>query len=143
MAQIAFPALGHDAKFADEKQVLDALMSNAQLSDATRTAIAARATALVTRIRTESHPTLMEHFLAEYGLSTREGVALMCLAEAMLRVPDTFTMDAVRSNVAGATPLRREGQADEVADAVAYLASSEASFITGANVDINGGLAFS
>ena len=56
---------------------------------------------------------------------------------------DTFTQDQVRANVARATPLRREGRADEVADAVAYLASDEASFLTGVNLDINGGLLFS
>lgn len=56
---------------------------------------------------------------------------------------DTFTKDQVRANVAGATPLRREGRAEEVADAVAYLASDEASFLTGVNLDINGGLYFS
>ena len=48
-----------------------------------------------------------------------------------------------RENVANSTPLRRQGRAEETADAVAYLASDEASFINGANVDINGGLAFS
>lgn len=56
---------------------------------------------------------------------------------------DDFTKDQVRVNVANATPLRREGKACEVADLVAYLASSESSFLTGNNVDINGGLAFS
>ena len=56
---------------------------------------------------------------------------------------DTFTKDVVRENVANATPLKREGKAPEVADAVAYLASDEASFITGTNIDINGGLFFS
>ncbi len=56
---------------------------------------------------------------------------------------DTFTKNEVRANVASATPLRREGQASEVADLVAYLASEQASFITGGNFDINGGLAFS
>jgi 3-oxoacyl-[acyl-carrier protein] reductase len=56
---------------------------------------------------------------------------------------DTFTKDEVRANVAAGTPLKRQGQASEVADLVAYLASSEASFITGANLDINGGLLFS
>jgi len=56
---------------------------------------------------------------------------------------DTFTKDAARANVANATPLRREGSADEVADAVAYLASSESSFLTGVNLDINGGLYYS
>lgn len=56
---------------------------------------------------------------------------------------DDFTADEVRAMVAAKTPLRKEGSAGEVADLVAYLASDEASFITGANVDINGGLAFS
>jgi len=39
--------------------------------------------------------------------------------------------------------LRREGHPDEVASAVAFLASDDASFLTGTNVDINGGLFFS
>ena len=56
---------------------------------------------------------------------------------------DVFTRDQVRTNVAAATPLRREGQASEVADAVAYLASDESSFLTGVNLDVNGGLVFS
>ena len=56
---------------------------------------------------------------------------------------DTFTPDAVREKVAGITPLRREGAPEEVANLVACLASSEMSFVTGANFDINGGLAFS
>ena len=38
---------------------------------------------------------MMEVFLAEYGLSTDEGVSLMCLAEALLRVPDADTIDAL------------------------------------------------
>ena len=56
---------------------------------------------------------------------------------------DTFTKDQVRKRVAAGTPLCREGKATEVADAVAYLASDEASFLTGVNLDINGGLYFS
>jgi 3-oxoacyl-[acyl-carrier protein] reductase len=56
---------------------------------------------------------------------------------------DTFTADAVRENVANSTPLRRQGRAEETADATAYLASDESSFITGTNIDINGGLFFS
>lgn len=56
---------------------------------------------------------------------------------------DTFTKPEVRTNVANATPLRKQGDAKEVADLVAYLASDESSFITGANIDINGGTFFS
>ena len=56
---------------------------------------------------------------------------------------DTFTPDAVRTNVAGATCLKREGSSEEVAKLVGFLASDEASYMTGNNVDINGGLLFS
>jgi 3-oxoacyl-[acyl-carrier protein] reductase len=68
-----------------------------------------------------------------------------CVCPGMISTTfhDTFTKVEVRANVAKGTPLRREGQAREVADLVAYLASSESSFITGASVDINGGLFFS
>ena len=56
---------------------------------------------------------------------------------------DTFTKDEVRSNVANATPLRREGTSEEVASAVSFLMTDESSFVTGTNIDINGGLLFS
>ncbi len=84
-----------DAKFADEQALLSSLIEGAALSADTRQSIAKRGAGLVKRIRDDSRPTMMEHFLAEYGLSTREGVALMCLAEAMLRVPDADTIDAL------------------------------------------------
>lgn len=56
---------------------------------------------------------------------------------------NVFSKPEVRTNVANATPLKREGRPEEVADLTAYLASDQASFISGANIDINGGLAFS
>ncbi|MBS0479811.1 MAG: glucose 1-dehydrogenase [Proteobacteria bacterium] len=56
---------------------------------------------------------------------------------------DIFSRPEGRAATAGNTPLRREGHPDEVAAAVAFLASDDAAFITGANLDINGGLGFS
>jgi 3-oxoacyl-[acyl-carrier protein] reductase len=56
---------------------------------------------------------------------------------------DIFSKPEGRAAVAGNTPLRREGHPDEVADAIAWLASDEARFLTGVNLDVNGGLAFS
>ena len=56
---------------------------------------------------------------------------------------DTFSKDEVRKNLANMTPLRREGNPAEIADTVVYLASDAASFITGINMDTNGGLVFS
>ncbi|RJY10008.1 SDR family NAD(P)-dependent oxidoreductase [Aurantiacibacter aquimixticola] len=74
-----------------------------------------------------------------------KGIRVNALCPGMIATTfhDTFTPDAARENVANATPLKRQGKAEEVADAIVYLASPSASFITGANVDINGGLAFS
>ena len=73
------------------------------------------------------------------------GIRVNCVCPGMIATTfhDEFTKDAVRTNVAAATPLKREGVAAEVADLVAYLASDESSFLTGNSIDINGGLAFS
>jgi RHH-type proline utilization regulon transcriptional repressor/proline dehydrogenase/delta 1-pyrroline-5-carboxylate dehydrogenase len=79
---------------APEADILAALSDHAP-DEATRKTATSRAVGLVNAIRADARPGLMEVFLAEYGLSTREGVALMCLAEALLRVPDTDTMDAL------------------------------------------------
>ncbi|UII80678.1 SDR family NAD(P)-dependent oxidoreductase [Flagellimonas sp. CMM7] len=70
-------------------------------------------------------------------------VNALCPGLIATKFHDDFTKNEVRTKVAGSTPLRREGNADEIADLVAYLASDEASFVTGNNIDINGGLAFS
>ncbi len=74
-----------------------------------------------------------------------ENIRVNALCPGMIATTfhDTFTKDEVRTKVAGGTPLRREGEACEVANLVACLASEETSFMTGANVDINGGLLFS
>ena len=83
-----------DRHLAPEDEVLDALARTAP-DTSLRQRAARRAAELVRRIRSDTRPGLMEVFLAEYGLSTQEGVALMCLAEALLRVPDTLTIDAL------------------------------------------------
>lgn len=56
---------------------------------------------------------------------------------------NTFTKSEVRAHVANITPLKREGASMDVANLVAYLATDGAAFITGTNVDINGGMLFS
>ncbi|MDX1757819.1 MAG: bifunctional proline dehydrogenase/L-glutamate gamma-semialdehyde dehydrogenase PutA, partial [Marinobacter sp.] len=84
-----------DYYLADEHKVIRELIAGAQLSYAEREAISARAAELVRNVRDNARPTIMEKFLAEYGLTTKEGVALMCLAEALLRVPDNMTIHAL------------------------------------------------
>ena len=54
-----------------------------------------------------------------------------------------FTKPEVRTHVANVPPLKREGTSQEVAKLAVFLASDDAAFITGTNVDINGGTLFS
>lgn len=86
--------------------------------------------------------TLTRNWAKEFG---PQGIRINAICPGLIatKFHDDFTKDQVRKNVANATPLRREGRAEEVADLVAYLASDESSFLNGNNVDINGGLAFS
>lgn len=83
------------AALADETALVHRLVAEAALDTSARASIVADGADLVRRIRASAKPGLMEVFLAEYGLSTDEGIALMCLAEALLRVPDAETMDAL------------------------------------------------
>ncbi|WP_168012643.1 bifunctional proline dehydrogenase/L-glutamate gamma-semialdehyde dehydrogenase PutA [Halomonas salinarum] len=78
---------------ADEAAVLKGLVERIKLSEEERRQVADVGAKYVDRVRKETSPSMMESFLAEYGLSTEEGVGLMCLAEALLRVPDAETID--------------------------------------------------
>lgn len=73
-----------------------------------------------------------------------KGIRTNCVSPGMINTTfhNTFTKPEVRTNVANATPLRREGEANEVGDLVVYLASDSASFVNGASVEINGGTYF-
>jgi RHH-type transcriptional regulator, proline utilization regulon repressor / proline dehydrogenase / delta 1-pyrroline-5-carboxylate dehydrogenase len=58
-------------------------------------AIRASAVALVSALRAKTSSGGVEGLIHEYSLSSQEGVALMCLAEALLRIPDAATRDAL------------------------------------------------
>ena len=77
----------------NEARALSQLLATSGISKDLREKMKLRAIELVRRIREDSAPGMMELFLGAYGLSSDEGVALMCLAEALLRVPDGATMD--------------------------------------------------
>lgn len=74
-----------------------------------------------------------------------KGIRVNALCPGMIATAfhDTFTKDEVRTAVAAGTPLRRQGNPEEVARTVANLVSEGSSFVTGANIDINGGTYFS
>jgi 3-oxoacyl-[acyl-carrier protein] reductase len=85
----------------------------------------------------------MTRGLAKELGSRRIRVNAVCPGLIATKFHDEFTKPEVRQRVAGMTPLGREGRAEEVANLVVYLASDAASFVNGANVDINGGILFS
>ena len=67
----------------------------------------------------------------------------LCCGMISTTFHDTFSKPEGRLATAGNTPLRREGAPNEVADTVSFLASSDAGFVSGTNMDVNGGLVFS
>jgi len=73
-----------------------------------------------------------------------KGIRVNCVSPGMINTTfhNIFTKAEVRANVAAATPLRREGKAEEVGDLVLYLAGDTSSFINGESVEINGGSYF-
>ncbi len=103
------------AYFQDEAAVVRGRLGQTGLDAAARRRIGEAAAALVEHLRADPSPDLMESFLAEYGLSTDEGVALMCLAEAYLRVPDAPTLDAlIRDKIGGADWSRHAGETESL-----------------------------
>jgi RHH-type transcriptional regulator, proline utilization regulon repressor / proline dehydrogenase / delta 1-pyrroline-5-carboxylate dehydrogenase len=77
------------AKFADERGAIAAALAAQPLNPDERAAVRAEAEALVRAARrSAARQGVVESFLQEFSLSTREGLALMCLAEALLRTPD-------------------------------------------------------
>ena len=81
---------------ADDGAIVATLLAGAAAEAAAEARIDARASRLITAIRDNAGSIGgIEDFLREYSLSTKEGLALMILAEALLRVPDSETADAL------------------------------------------------
>ena len=79
----------------DERSLVPELINLINLNNNEKKEIMICASELVDALRLDKNPGIMEVFLAEYGLSNDEGISLMCLAEALLRVPDTTTIDSL------------------------------------------------
>jgi RHH-type proline utilization regulon transcriptional repressor/proline dehydrogenase/delta 1-pyrroline-5-carboxylate dehydrogenase len=79
---------------ADEQGLVRELADHARLQEAAARSASSRALALVQAVRaTRGSGGALDAFLREYSLASREGVILMCLAEALLRIPDGETAD--------------------------------------------------
>ena len=77
----------------DEETAVRALLARTQPLETLDAAIRAHAARLITHQRATGPGNTVESFLQSYGLSTKEGIAMMCLAEALLRIPDASTAD--------------------------------------------------
>ncbi|MEP7240316.1 MAG: bifunctional proline dehydrogenase/L-glutamate gamma-semialdehyde dehydrogenase PutA [Devosia sp.] len=100
-----------NCRSTDETELLGRLVRTAGLSPTEREEIVGRATGFVEAVRSAAGVALMEGFLSEYGLSTNEGMALMSLAEALLRVPDRMTERLlIGDKLTGADWAAHEGQ---------------------------------
>ncbi len=81
---------------ADEQAVVDGLLDALDQSPALEGSIDKIARKLVQNLRGENRSSgLIDSFLQEFTLSSEEGIVLMCLAEALLRIPDADTADAL------------------------------------------------
>ena len=102
---------------APEPEVLASLLQLATLPPGIGCRVDARARSLVHAARAAHKPGAdVTDFLAEYGLGTAEGIALLCLAEALLRIPDAATADAlIEDRIAAADWQKHLGHGDSLA----------------------------
>ncbi|EGU45795.1 bifunctional proline dehydrogenase/L-glutamate gamma-semialdehyde dehydrogenase PutA [Vibrio splendidus] len=80
----------------DETQWLEQLLPLATPSESEKQQITDKTTSLIEAIRADKTSIQMiDALLLEYSLDTQEGILLMCLAEALMRIPDSATADAL------------------------------------------------
>ncbi|RUR09218.1 bifunctional proline dehydrogenase/L-glutamate gamma-semialdehyde dehydrogenase PutA [Legionella sp. km772] len=98
----------------DELSLITELCEKAALNQMQLEAIRTNATRLVEAVRSgRKKSTGIDSFLTEYALSSEEGIALMCLAEALLRVPDNETIDnLIKDKLAGGDWKSHRGQSE-------------------------------
>jgi RHH-type proline utilization regulon transcriptional repressor/proline dehydrogenase/delta 1-pyrroline-5-carboxylate dehydrogenase len=118
----------------DETTHVRDLLNQARLPAADRDAAQAVAADLVRRVRARArNQGVVEAFMRQYDLGSEEGVLLMCVAEALLRIPDQATADAlIRDKLGDANWKRHLGQSDSVL----VNASTWGLMLTGKLVDL-------
>ncbi|HEY4266051.1 MAG TPA: bifunctional proline dehydrogenase/L-glutamate gamma-semialdehyde dehydrogenase PutA [Micropepsaceae bacterium] len=104
------------AYLADEDAVLESLIAKAKMTPAEAGTAEALARNLVSQLRGgRLRHSGVDAFTREYALSSEEGVMLMCLAEALLRVPDAETQDRlIRDKIAGHSWDRHLGHSESL-----------------------------
>ena len=104
------------SKFTPEREAVDRLLSTPPYDDDAACRIEEEAARIIAAMRADRAPRpMLDRFLSEYGLSDREGIALMCLAESLLRIPDRRTADRlIADKVGGAEWSSHLGHGDDL-----------------------------
>ncbi|MDQ6646674.1 MAG: bifunctional proline dehydrogenase/L-glutamate gamma-semialdehyde dehydrogenase PutA, partial [Pseudomonadota bacterium] len=100
----------------DETEAVNDLLDQADLPPEERELVIDRAAALVSRVRARvKDQSVVESFMRQYDLSSEEGVLLMCVAEALLRIPDTVTTDKlIRDKLGDANWRKHLGRSESL-----------------------------
>ncbi|MDX2096020.1 MAG: L-glutamate gamma-semialdehyde dehydrogenase [Alphaproteobacteria bacterium] len=121
---------------ANEETAVRALMARVEPMVVHDGAARARAHALIAKQRSTGAANTIEAFLQSYGLSTHEGIAMMCLAEALLRIPDAATADdLIEDTFATGNWKQHLGQSDSTL----VNASTWALILTGSVLELDAG----
>ena len=125
-----------DGKYRDERAAVAALLKSEPLPPPMRATVQQQATALVAQARQmDRRPGMVESFLQQFSLSTPEGLALMGLAEALLRTPDADTRDRlIAEKISTADWASHLGQSDSLL----VNASTWGLMLTGRLIDVEG-----
>ena len=123
-----------DHKYQDEAEAVRALLARRPLSAEERAEVGREAAALVRAARQAANRQgVVESFLQQFSLGTKEGLALMCLAEALLRTPDAETRDRlIAEKITSADWAAHLGQSDSLF----VNASTWGLMLTGKIVDV-------
>src|SRR5438067_11965298 len=123
-----------ETKFRDEHDTVASLLAAKPLTRAQRETVISEAVALVESARQGTRKQGgVEGFLQEFSLGTKEGLALMCLAEALLRTPDDETRDRlIAEKIGSADWASHLGQSDSLF----VNASTWGLMLTGKLVDV-------
>lgn len=121
--------------FADEQGVVQSLLAEATQIESLDKDITNLSREFTAQMREDGNGSNVEAFLHEYGLGSEEGVAVMCLAEALLRIPDKASADALIRNT-----FKNTEWADHLghSDSLFVNASSWGLLLTGKVVNLQG-----
>jgi len=122
-------------KYQDEAETCRALLARAPLNPEERRLVERDAAAMVRAARKSAEKQgVVESFLQQFSLGTREGLALMCLAEALLRTPDAETRDRlIAEKIGSADWASHLGQSDSLF----VNASTWGLMLTGKLIDVD------